>query len=85
MEFPGFGGYSVIQRDQNQPNPESRPIAAVETFAWTLLRRYGVMFRRLLAREAMDVPWRELVRVYRRLEARGEIRGGRFVTGMSGE
>jgi ATP-dependent Lhr-like helicase len=58
---------------------------AVETLAWTLLRRYGVMFRRLLTREAMNVPWRELARVYRRLEARGEIRGGRFVTGMSGE
>jgi len=43
------------------------------------------MFRRLLTREALDVPWRDLARVYRRLEARGEIRGGRFVTGMSGE
>jgi len=59
--------------------------AAVETLAWTLLRRYGVIFRRLLTRESFDVPWRDLVRVYRRLEARGEIRGGRFVTGMSGE
>jgi ATP-dependent Lhr-like helicase len=59
--------------------------AAIETLAWTLLRRYGVVFRRVLAREAMNVPWRELARVYRRLEARGEIRGGRFVTGMSGE
>jgi ATP-dependent Lhr-like helicase len=43
------------------------------------------MCRRLLTREPMDVPWRELARVYRRLEARGEIRGGRFVTGLSGE
>jgi ATP-dependent Lhr-like helicase len=59
--------------------------AAIETLAWTLLRRYGVMFRRLLARESVDVPWRELVRVYRRLAARGDIRGGRFVSGMSGE
>ena len=58
---------------------------AVETFAWTLLRRYGVMFRRLLARETAGVSWRDLARVYRRLEARGEIRGGRFVSGMSGE
>ena len=58
---------------------------AVETEAWALLRRYGVMFRRLLVREANASPWRELTRVYRRLEARGEIRGGRFVTGMSGE
>ena len=53
--------------------------------AWTLLRRYGVIFRRLLTRETAAVPWRELTRVYRRLEARGEIRGGRFVSGMSGE
>ena len=58
---------------------------AVELQAWTLLRRYGVVFRRLLARETNAATWRELARVYRRLEARGEIRGGRFVTGMSGE
>ena len=59
--------------------------AAVECQAWALLRRYGVVVRRLLARETNAAPWRELARVYRRLEARGEIRGGRFVTGMSGE
>jgi ATP-dependent Lhr-like helicase len=58
---------------------------AVELQARVLLRRYGVVFRRLLTRETCAVPWRELARVYRRLEARGEIRGGRFVTGMSGE
>jgi ATP-dependent Lhr-like helicase len=58
---------------------------AVDTLARALLQRYGVMFRRLLAREAADVPWRELARVYRRIEARGEVRGGRFVSGMSGE
>ena len=55
------------------------------TLAWTLLRRYGVICRRLLTRETAGVPWRDLVRVYRRLEARGEIRGGRFVSGVSGE
>jgi ATP-dependent Lhr-like helicase len=58
---------------------------AVEAQAWTLLRRYGVVFRRLLARETNAANWRELTRIYRRLEARGEIRGGRFVSGMSGE
>jgi ATP-dependent Lhr-like helicase len=58
---------------------------AVEAVAWTLLRRYGVIFRRLLTKETTAVTWRELVHVYRRLEARGEIRGGRFVGGMSGE
>jgi ATP-dependent Lhr-like helicase len=63
----------------------SAGVPPVETVAWTLLRRYGVMFRRLLTREATGVTWRELVHVYRRLEARGEIRGGRFVAGMSGE
>lgn len=58
---------------------------AVEAFAWVLLRRYGVVYRRLLEREGRAPPWRELLRVYRRLEARGEIRGGRFVGGMAGE
>ena len=51
-----------------------------------LLRRYGVVFWRLLEREAQWLPpWRDLLYVYRRLEARGEIRGGRFVAGFSGE
>ena len=59
--------------------------AAVEAQAWALLRRYGVVFRRILGRETLAAPWRELARIYRRLEARGEIRGGRFVSGMSGE
>jgi len=58
---------------------------AVETFARVLLRRYGIVFRRLLERESLRVSWYELGRVYRRLEARGEIRGGHFITGASGE
>jgi len=56
-----------------------------EAVARQLLRRYGVVFRRVVAREALLTPWRDLLRVYRRLEARGEIRGGRFVGGFSGE
>src|SRR3989441_455739 len=56
-----------------------------EAVAWQLLRRYGVVFRRLVQRESLLVPWRDVLRVYRRLEARGEIRGGRFVSGFSGE
>ncbi len=56
-----------------------------EAVAWQLLRRYGVVFRRLVQRESLLVPWRDILRVYRRLEARGEIRGGRFVGGFSGE
>ena len=59
---------------------------AIEHAARKLLQRYGVVFWRLLEREADWLPpWRELLRVYRRLEARGEIRGGRFVAGFSGE
>jgi ATP-dependent Lhr-like helicase len=57
----------------------------VEEIARVLLRRYGVIFRRLLEREGKLPPWRDLLRVYRRMEARGEIRGGRFVAGFSGE
>src|SRR6059036_1819214 len=56
-----------------------------EAVARQLLRRYGVVFRRVVTREALLVPWRDLLRVYRRLEARGEVRGGRFVGGFSGE
>ena len=67
--------------EPTRPDPE-----AVEHVARTLLARYGVVFWRLLEREADWVPpWRDLLRVYRRLEARGDIRGGRFVAGFSGE
>jgi ATP-dependent helicase Lhr and Lhr-like helicase len=72
-------------------NPSSREHAngaddAIEHIARTLLRRYGVVFWKLLEREAPWLPsWRELLRVYHRLEARGEIRGGRFVDGLVGE
>ena len=57
----------------------------IEGFARALLHRYGVVFRRLVARESHVPSWRELVLFYRRLEDRGELRGGRFVTGFSGE
>ncbi|HZI22201.1 MAG TPA: helicase-related protein, partial [Gemmatimonadales bacterium] len=64
------------------PLPEERVAEAV---AWQLLRRYGVVFRRLVTRETLLAPWRDILLAYRRLEARGEIRGGRFVGGFSGE
>jgi ATP-dependent Lhr-like helicase len=64
--------------------PDSRD-AAMEKLARVLLRRYGVVFRRLLDRENFAVTWYELGRIYRRWEARGEIRGGYFVGGISGE
>ena len=59
--------------------------AARETAARALLKRYGVVFRRLTEREPRVPPWRELVRTLRRLETRGEIRGGHFVSGVGGE
>jgi ATP-dependent Lhr-like helicase len=57
----------------------------VEALAWQLLRRWGVVFRRIVERENLRAPWRDVLRVLRRLEARGEVRGGRFVGGFSGE
>jgi ATP-dependent helicase Lhr and Lhr-like helicase len=58
---------------------------AVEATCWMLLRRYGVVFRELLARETMVPKWRELCIAFRRLEDRGAVRGGRFVSGFIGE
>ncbi len=66
------------------PNTSTAAIDA-EASARQLLHRYGVVFRDLLARESSLPPWRELLVALRRLEARGEIRGGRFVTGFVGE
>jgi ATP-dependent Lhr-like helicase len=77
----GAGRWSPVRI---APSPLDRE-AAVETQARALVARYGVVFRRLLAREVNAAPWRALTAVYRRLEARGELRGGRFVSGMSGE
>ena len=65
------------------PLPGEREEAA--PIARSLLKRYGVVFRSMLQRETQLPPWRDLVRVYRRLEARGEIRGGRFIAGFGGE
>jgi ATP-dependent Lhr-like helicase len=79
------GRWSMVGRARESGGAESRA-AAVEYAARALLRRYGVVFWRLLAQEPGWLPpWRDLLRVYRRLEARGEIRGGRFVAGFSGE
>ncbi|HEX5888052.1 MAG TPA: DEAD/DEAH box helicase [Pyrinomonadaceae bacterium] len=90
-EMASAGRWSIIHREngngsaanRNNQNPIDQEKA--EEIAWTLLRRYGVVFKRLLEREGMNLPWRVLLRIYHRLEARGEIRGGRFVAGISGE
>ena len=62
-----------------------RTDAALESFARQLLARYGVLFRDLLTRESNAPKWRDLLNMLRRLEARGEIRGGRFLSGFGGE
>ena len=73
-------------KSKSPAQTRAREEPAVEHVAHTLLQRYGVVFPRLLQREATWLPpWRDLLRVYRRLENRGDIRGGRFVAGFSGE
>jgi ATP-dependent Lhr-like helicase len=74
------GRWSRIKGTADVPDP-----ARVRHIARVLLRRYGVVFRALLAREAGLPSWRELAQVYRSMEARGELRGGRFVEGYAGE
>ena len=79
------GRWGVVRRVAPAGGGEAKA-AAVEHVARTLLTRYGVVFWRLTAREAAWLPpWRDLARIYRRLESRGEIRGGRFVAGVTGE
>ncbi len=76
------GRWALLRRSATPPDHEHR----LEHIARSLLRRYGVICWRLLEHES-DVlpPWRELLRCYHRLEARGEIRGGRFIAGLAGE
>jgi len=75
------GRWSLVRKAKAASDAE-----ALEQVADILLRRYGVVFRRVLEREADWLPpWHALLRVFRRLEAQGKIRGGRFVAGMAGE
>jgi ATP-dependent Lhr-like helicase len=88
IEFAGR--WSLLRAQIASRAPEngvesSERDAASAKFARVLLRRYGVVFRRLLERESLGASWYELGRIYRRWEARGEIRGGYFVGGISGE
>jgi ATP-dependent Lhr-like helicase len=79
------GRWALLRGGRQAADPKQAS-EALEHVARSLLRRYGVVCWQLLAREADWLPsWRELLRVYHRLEARGEIRGGRFVAGISGE
>lgn len=68
-----------------QPQEPMEPGVLEEKLAWQFLQRYGIVFRDLVVRESLSPPWRDLVQLYRRFEARGEVRGGRFLHGFSGE
>ena len=67
------------------PLPDCDPDELAEAVAEQLAVRWGVVFRDLLARENIAVPWREVLWAFRRMEARGTVAGGRFVNGFSGE
>ena len=77
------GRWSLLSRPAQ--DGEERQASDLESIALRLLERYGVVFRRILERESLAPSWRELVGTYRRLEARGQIRGGYFVSGVGGE
>jgi ATP-dependent helicase Lhr and Lhr-like helicase len=81
QRFPaaGPGGRWSLLRKEVQPSLDP------SAFARQLLLRYGIVFRDLLAREPRLPPWRDLLMVFRRMEAKGEIRGGRFVSSFMGE
>ena len=85
-EIPAPQRTQLTRRARPAPDaPGALADPHVEHIARVLLGRYGVVFRKLLDREDGLPPWRELLYVLRRLEARGEVRGGRFVSGFSGE
>ena len=81
--FGDAGRWCLV--DSRLPPEHVAPDEPLDRIADGLLRRYGVVFRKVLEREAGLPPWRELVRVLRRREDRGEVRGGRFVSRFSGE
>jgi ATP-dependent Lhr-like helicase len=85
IDVDAAGRWSLPRRLNVPENADALGDPAVDHVARVLLRRYGVVFRKLLERESGLPPWRELFYVYRRMEARGEIRGGRFVSGFAGE
>src|SRR3546814_4474973 len=79
------GRWTLLRMRKRAADDDAKTSDDTEHIARALLKRYGVVFRKLVERESQLPPWRELFYVLRRLEARGEIRGGRFVSGFSGE
>ena len=83
--YAALGGWVGSQDSQAAIAAARRTDAALDAHARILLCRYGVLFREFLTRESNAPKWRDLLPILRRLEARGEIRGGRFVSGSFGE
>lgn len=81
-----IGRWSLLTAGTDLPDEQTISTGnPTEAWARQLLRRYGIVFRDLVKRESLSVAWRDLLMIYRRLELRGEIRGGHFVSGMTGE
>jgi len=81
----GAEGEAAASRDPRDPRCEQRIADSAATMARLLLRRYGVVLREVTLREALAPPWRHMLVALRQMEARGEVRGGRFVSGLIGE
>jgi len=84
FDMEGAGRWSLI-RNSSKEEEDKNLSEEMRAIARIFLHRYGVVFRKLLERESFAPPWRDLVRALRLLELRGEVRGGRFVSGVTGE
>ncbi|HET8635309.1 MAG TPA: DEAD/DEAH box helicase, partial [Acidobacteriaceae bacterium] len=82
---PSSGRWSLLRAPDAAEQSAQWREAAIESACHVLLRRYGVVFRDLMERETAMPKWRELLGMFRRMEARGTVRGGRFVSGFGGE
>ncbi|MCI0670793.1 MAG: DEAD/DEAH box helicase, partial [Myxococcaceae bacterium] len=80
LQRGGPGRWSLLELSEDKPTDE-----VLEHLARLFLQRWGILFRELALREPLCPPWRDLVRVLRRMEARSELRGGRFVQSVGGE
>ncbi len=79
------GRWALVHSGAPESGEAGEPEELAELVAGVLLERYGVVFRDVIAREPFTLPWREVLRALRRMEARGVVRGGRFVAGFVGE
>jgi len=81
-----IGRWCLLDQADDQAGSGPQPHSpTLEAWARQLLKRYGIVFRDVIKRESLPVAWRDLLMIYRRMELRGEVRGGRFVSGFTGE